>query len=78
MSKRNSLDLLQQKLYGLSPLNKLSGGYAYITNQDSKPITTISEVQNQDIVKIQLRDGEMQAVVTSHKIYDRITEDIDG
>ena len=62
-SKKHRLMLLANTLEGLSPVKKISSGYAYVET-NGKSIRTIENVQVSDEVLIHVTDGKMKAVVT--------------
>lgn len=62
ISKKHKLEILAGKLNGLSPLNKLGGGYAYVESKGS-PIKSIGDVKVDDLVEIKLTDGSFEARV---------------
>ncbi len=59
--RRYRLELLIARLEGLSPLSKLSKGYALIAGEDNKPVTSIHKVKKQDRLTISLLDGDILA-----------------
>lgn len=61
--KKHKLMLLANTLEGLSPVKKISSGYAYVET-NGKSIQTIENVQVSDEVLIHVIDGRMKAVVT--------------
>jgi exodeoxyribonuclease VII large subunit len=61
--KRHRLDLYIAKLEGLSPLSKLSKGYALILGKDNKPVQSISKVAVNDILTLSLLDGDLKTRV---------------
>ncbi len=64
-NRRNRLLVCVERLKGLSPLEKLSSGYAYMTDEKGKNIRSISQVSEGDPVTVQLKDGRIRAAVTS-------------
>ena len=48
---------------GLSPLAKLSQGYAYIENEEKENIKSVSQVQKGDILHLYMTDGIVKAAV---------------
>lgn len=60
---KNKLAIMAGKLHGLSPLNKLGGGYAYVS-MAGKGIKTVQEVNVGDNISINLTDGRINAKVT--------------
>ena len=61
--KRHELVLLANTLEGLSPVKKISSGYAFVENK-GKSVKSIEQVQISDEILIHVRDGKMKAVVT--------------
>ena len=71
--KRHKLELLAAKLNGLSPLQKLSQGYAYVEHSDGRRILSVSDIKKQDTMTVYFKDGTVtaQALEVSHgKITD--------
>lgn len=68
--RRHSLELLTERLNGLSPLNKLSGGYAYVSKEDKKPVKSISQIEINDELEIVLNDGNAKVKVMDKEIND--------
>ena len=61
--KKHELLLLANTLDGLSPVKKISSGYAYVEAK-GKSIKTIAQVDVSDEIKVHVSDGEMKAVIT--------------
>lgn len=61
--KKHQLMLLANTLDGLSPVKKISSGYAYVESK-GKSIRSIENIQVSDEISIHVADGKMQAVVT--------------
>ncbi len=61
--KKHELMLLANTLEGLSPVKKISSGYAYVET-NGKSIKTIERVQVSDEILVHVADGRMKAVVT--------------
>ncbi len=61
--KRHKLEVYIARLEGLSPLSKLSKGYALITGEDRKPIQSIKKVRQDEILTVSLLDGEIKTRV---------------
>ena len=61
--KRNSYELITQKLIALNPLIIMSRGYGYVTNEEDKPIKSVKDIQLEEIAKINLCDGIIKCVV---------------
>jgi exodeoxyribonuclease VII large subunit len=61
--KRHKLEVYIARLEGLSPLSKLSKGYALITGEDRKPIQSVQKVRKDEILTVSLLDGEIKTRV---------------
>jgi exodeoxyribonuclease VII large subunit len=61
--KRHKLELYIARLEGLSPLSKLSKGYALIVGEDNKPKQSIKKVKKNEQLTISLIDGDITARV---------------
>ena len=68
--RRHQLELLTERLNGLSPLNKLSGGYAYISDDKNKPVKSIKQINADDELKIVLKDGNAKVKVIDKSVID--------
>lgn len=62
-SKRHELQLMIERLHGLSPLTQLNRGYALATKGD-KVIHSITLVEPKDSITVAVKDGDIEAVVT--------------
>jgi exodeoxyribonuclease VII large subunit len=62
---RHRLEICSSRLEGVSPIGKLSGGYAFVSNETGQPITDISKLVVGDILNITMRDGIIDAAVTA-------------
>ena len=61
--KKHKLMLLANTLEGLSPIKKISSGYAFVETKN-KSIKTIEQVNVSDEILVHVIDGKMKAVVT--------------
>ncbi len=61
--KRHRLELYIARLEGLSPLSKLSKGYALIVGEDNLPVQSISKVKEKELITVSLLDGDIKARV---------------
>lgn len=68
--RRHQLELLTERLNGLSPLNKLSGGYAYISDDKNKPVKSVKQINTDDELKIVLKDGSAKVKVMDKSVFD--------
>ncbi len=60
--RRHTLDLMIERLRGLSPLDKLSQGYSY-TEHEGKTVRSVSDVSSGDGIRVWVRDGVISARV---------------
>ena len=65
--RKTKLMVLSDKLNVLSPLNRLSGGYAYVTDENGAPLKSISKVKSGDDVIINISDGKIITTVNEVK-----------
>ena len=65
--RKTKLMALSDKLNVLSPLNRLSGGYAYITDENGAPLKSISKVKTGDDIIINISDGKIITTVNEVK-----------
>ncbi len=68
--KRSELMLKISQLKGLSPLDKLEQGLAYVSCPDGTSIHSVRQVEEGNALNIQLKDGSVQAVVTGKEHMD--------
>lgn len=64
---KHTLGILAERLNGLSPLNKLSNGYAYITDDNLHTITSVGQIDVGEKVLLNLKDGKVTSVVEKLK-----------
>lgn len=60
---RHRLELQIEQLKGLSPLDKLNQGYAYLADQEGNTLTSIKRAHKGDHVQIYVKDGRIAAQV---------------
>ena len=58
------LGLMAERLKGLSPLEKLSQGYAYVENSSGATVRTVSNVKQGEQITVYVTDGRIRAEVT--------------
>ena len=63
LDARHRLALASGRLHGLSPLEKISKGYGFLTDADEKRIEHIADVAAGDRVTIRISDGRIDARV---------------
>lgn len=68
---RHRLQLYIERLNGLSPATKLNQGYAFVSKEE-KAVTEIADVKKDDIIEINVRDGNISAKVMEVKKRKRV------
>ncbi len=59
--KKYRLAILAERLEGMSPLKKLSQGYAFLTDEQRKPIKSVKKVKKGQKLLISVTDGDIVA-----------------
>lgn len=62
--RKHKVALLSERIDGVSPLKKLSQGYAYVQDAHGKALTDADQVKSGDEIRIHLLNGQLQASVT--------------
>ncbi len=65
LENRHRLDILTERMKGLSPLDKLSKGYAIVTDEKQNVIRSVNGLSAGDTIKVELMDGDVTASVMS-------------
>lgn len=60
---KNQLGIYAERLNGLSPLKKLSQGYAYVMSGKRERISSVEQVKKGEKLSLYLADGEIEAKV---------------
>ena len=68
--KKHRLHLSISRLNGLSPLQKLEQGLAYVANGEGKSVYSVEQVSEGEQLRIQLKDGQLKATVTGKEKSD--------
>lgn len=61
--KRHTLELMIARMKGLSPLDKLSGGYAYIEESDGKRVPSVKQLSKGEQIRMHFQDGTAVATI---------------
>ena len=61
--KKSELNNLSERLKGVSPLERLMAGMAYVTDESGKRIVGVSDLKENDKIKITMKDGFADTVV---------------
>lgn len=68
---RQRLNLLAARLSADSPLNRLSMGYSYVTDEEDRAVTSVDGLNEGDLLKINVADGVIDAQIINKKRIDR-------
>ena len=60
---RELLSVKTERLEGLSPLIRLSQGYAFVRNEEGRQLVSISQVNTGEKIEVNLKDGSIKARV---------------
>ena len=63
LQKRHAFEVYIERMKGLSPLDRLKSGYAFVTDTEGRAVTKAAALQKGDGVRIDLADGYANAVV---------------
>ncbi len=61
--KRHLLEVYIERMNGLSPLNKLSQGYAYVLDENEKTVTDVDKIELDSLLQIHVKNGLVKAKV---------------
>ncbi|MCI9215699.1 exodeoxyribonuclease VII large subunit [Lachnospiraceae bacterium 42-17] len=67
VSSRHRFQVYAERLNGLSPLKKLSQGYAYAVDEKGKALKSVRQIQKGEHILIHVTDGTVQAKVEEIK-----------
>ncbi len=71
LEKRHQLEILTERMKGVSPLDKLSKGYAIVTDEEHNVIRSVNQLSAGDLIKVEMVDGDIEASVMSTQIRRR-------
>ena len=58
--RKHRLALLAGRLHGMSPLERLSRGFGFVTDKDGKPVASVKKLQKEEILSVRLTDGRVE------------------
>lgn len=61
---RIQMNLLNENLKRVSPVDKLKNGYVYLTDENDRHIKRIDDLNNGDTLIVQLYDGQIRTTIT--------------
>ena len=67
LGSRHRMELYLEKMRALSPLEKLSQGYAYVAGEDGRAVKSIGQTQIGEVLEIYVTDGRIRAEVLEKK-----------
>ena len=70
LEKRHQFRIYIEKMKGLSPLEKLNQGYAYATDDKGSTLSSITQVEQGERLKIYVTDGRIDAEVKKKEPMD--------
>lgn len=62
-ARRHQMELYIEKMRGVSPLEKLSKGYGWITGADGRRIRSVVQAAPGDVIEVYVSDGRIRATV---------------
>lgn len=71
---RHEMGLYLERMKGLSPLEKLNQGYAFVADENGKKISETKQVKGGDRLQIYVSDGRIQAEVLFSETWKREEE----
>lgn len=61
--RRFELGIYIEKLKALSPLEKLSKGYSYVSTKEGKAVSSVNQIKPKDEIKMQFADGTAFGII---------------
>ena len=74
-SARHRLNIDVERLKGLSPLDRLKGGYSYVSGADGKNVRSINDVSEGEVLKVFVSDGVVKATAIGTEKVSFISEE---
>lgn len=62
-AKRNNLRILVERMHSVSPIKRLNGGMAYLSDDEGKRISCVNDMRIGEVICIRMKDGEARATV---------------
>ena len=62
-ARRHEMALYIERMKGLSPLERLSGGYSYVSDENGRNIRSVKQVKTGQRVEVRVSDGSFEATV---------------
>ena len=74
--KKAELSVVAAKLDAQSPLGKLGGGYAFVTDEKGSPLCSVKEITQKQPFFTYLKDGVVQAITVQVKSFSRDSQSL--
>lgn len=62
-NKRNTLRILVERMHSVSPIKRLNGGMAYLSDERGKRVSGVNDMRVGEDIYIRMKDGEAKATV---------------
>ena len=66
--QKHRMSVYIERMKGLSPLEKLSQGYAAVSDVRKKRIYSVEQVKTKDVIQIYVSDGRITAEVVDTEV----------
>ena len=76
--RRHALEIYAERMRGLSPLDRLCSGYAYVEDAEGNNIRYVEQVREGQELRIMVSDGVIDARVTAYWALDLDAEDTEA
>lgn len=63
MTAKHRLALASGRLHGLSPLERISGGFGFVTGESGARIAHVRDVREDEVITVRISDGSLKARV---------------
>ncbi len=70
LAKRNRFQLLVERMHAVSPVQRLNGGMAFLSNEEGKRISSVGEMQVGEDLLIRMKDGAATASIRKVERYE--------
>lgn len=74
LEKRHRLAILSGRLHGLSPLEKISKGFGFITDEHEKRVESVKMLKTGQMLRLRLADGTVKTQVLETELLDEERE----
>lgn len=71
-NKRNHMSILVERMHSVSPIKRLNGGMAYLSDGENKRISGIGDMRIGEDVYIRMKDGQARATIQELNYQDEM------